>query len=200
MVPHKEPDFGYMIHATIDDHYYSSGEISRNLKISPSVLGRIVGAVFVEKGNIDIGLNFKRNGQYQLLGYSRRVFENKGNTDDNKTQSLTSVWGHKDAVRIVGSLPSAEEQQLTLLEKVEQTVASHWEYSDMAVAVIQEYMKNFPTLFQALEKNQNKTKYSARDLFGKEANQKLVEVMTWLSTLPIHSLPRTPLTTESMSK
>ena len=67
----QEPPFGHLIAESIGEDYFSSRDCCRSLMISPSVLGKIVGMILVEPGRMDFGLNLKRNGQYQLLGYVR---------------------------------------------------------------------------------------------------------------------------------
>ena len=37
------------------------------------VFGRIVSSIIVDPGRVDLGLNLKQNGRYQLLEYSRSV-------------------------------------------------------------------------------------------------------------------------------
>ena len=74
--------------------------------VSPSALGKIVGSVNVEPGRQDVGLDFKRNGQYQLIGYVRRAHDSNQSgsvTFDEGSASPASVWGQADMVKIVGS-------------------------------------------------------------------------------------------------
>ena len=43
------------------------------MQIVPSVLGQVIGSIFVDGvGRHDLGLNMKKNGVYQLLGYVKK--------------------------------------------------------------------------------------------------------------------------------
>ena len=91
--------------------YTLSRDVCRALGITPSVLGKIVGVVPVEPGRLDLGLNLKRNGQYQLSGYIRAVFSTNNNYNNNNNEKgvppsgrgVVSVWGQGDSVRVRNS-------------------------------------------------------------------------------------------------
>eukprot|EP01042_Synura_sphagnicola_P035007 gene35007-44862_t len=67
-----EPPFGYGIARAMTEDFYSGRDVCSMLQITPSVLGKIVGSIRLEPGRIDLGLNLKRNGVHQLLGYIRK--------------------------------------------------------------------------------------------------------------------------------
>lgn len=121
-----EPPFGYAIAASMKDKYFSSKELCSRLKISPNMLGmgalsccfcflfwvfigfyafvgKIVGSVLVEHGGekYDLGLNLKRNGQYQLLGYARgRQGHEISANKSSAVITVDSVWRNNNAVKV----------------------------------------------------------------------------------------------------
>jgi 5'-3' exoribonuclease 1 len=204
-----EPSFGYAIAASVQDQYFPSREICTVLKLSPSLLGKIVGSLFVEPFRADIGLNLKRNGQYQLLGYVRRVDPAtvRGTIEfspESKGETGYKAWGSGDTVQIVGSLAaSAATAKPGANSEVGHTAhTDSWEYSAAAVALIVEYQDRFPVLFNNLLRlPQGSPRYSVTELFGTQGSEKnLEEVMEWMKSRPYFNMPRTPLTTISMSK
>lgn len=66
-----EPPFGLVVVQSITTRYVSQQHACQVLGVMPHVFGGVVGSVFVEPGKLDLGLNLKQNGRYQLLGYSR---------------------------------------------------------------------------------------------------------------------------------
>jgi 5'-3' exoribonuclease 1 len=207
-----EAPFGHLIAESIGEDYFSSRDVCRSLGISPSVFGKIVGMILVEPGRMDFGLNLKRNGQYQLLGYVRAA-----NADQALTQAVAAgsgaaagPWGRGDTVKVVGSADTAE-----LLAKKAEAEVSQWEYSARAVALLFEYKTRFPLLFDNLEVLPHQKRYGAAELLlpstalkGHVAPQALATaaattaaaLVDWMKAQPFFSMPRTPLTTLSLSR
>ena len=195
--------------------------------ISPSVLGKIVGMILVEPGRMDFGLNLKRNGQYQLLGYVRSINaveslnapssaaanaqSQGGGVRGNTALALgTGSWGRGDAVKIVGSADTAE----AMAKRAEHEV-SQWEYSARAIALLFDYKSRYPLLFENLESLPHQKRYAASELLlPRTAHQGHVtasalhtasaaaaaSLTDWMKAQPFFSMPRTPLTTISLSK
>ena len=188
-----EPPFGYSIAHSIKDEFYSSRDLCALLQISPSVLGKLVGAIRVEPGRADLGLNLKRNGFYQLLGYAQRVDPNEGggNSGDRK------VWSGIDTVEVIGMV---SEQGGDAIEKAAEVEGSYWQYSARAAALIYDYKTNFPILFAQLERLPHQPVYSANDLLGNNGDRKLEVIVEWMKAQPYFKLPRTPFTTTSLSR
>ena len=189
-----EPPFGYAIAHSIRDEYFSSRDVCAVLGINSNLLGMIVGTLVVDNGmRIDIGLNLKRNHNYQLLGYVRKV--DSGNKESNKS---TIVWGGEgqlDSVLIVGSVESVKHDG--------EAEAAIWEYSARTIALMIDYITAFPSLFRALREISFQKSYRPTELFGGsdiEANEKLEEVVTWLKSQSFYSMHRTPLSTSMLSK
>ena len=68
-----EPPFANALANAIRDEFYSTRDICELLNITPSLLGKLVGSVLVHFNDpihgatkVDIGLDLKRNGAYQL--------------------------------------------------------------------------------------------------------------------------------------
>jgi 5'-3' exoribonuclease 1 len=208
-----EPAFGYAIAASVQEQYFPSRDICTVLKMSPSLLGKLVGSLFVEQIRADIGLNLKRNGQYQLLGYVRRVdpacvrgtveFTPDGNSSN--TIAGPKAWGSGDTVQIVGTIAASESKAGPAGSNSAAGHTTHtdsWEYSSHAVALIVEYQDRFPVLFaNLLRLPQGSPRYTVQELFGKGGSEKDVdEVLEWMKSKPFFNMPRTPLTTISMSR
>eukprot|EP00604_Paraphysomonas_vestita_P004311 CAMPEP_0174825532 /NCGR_PEP_ID=MMETSP1107-20130205/42851_1 /TAXON_ID=36770 /ORGANISM="Paraphysomonas vestita, Strain GFlagA" /LENGTH=807 /DNA_ID=CAMNT_0016057237 /DNA_START=2410 /DNA_END=4834 /DNA_ORIENTATION=- len=209
-----EPPFGYALNVSVKDEYFSSREICRQLGITPSVLGLICGSLFVDPVRMDIGLNLKKNGEYQLLEYARGIVVSNSSSSNNSLpepgvpgKELKTCWNSGDTIRIIGSLsPSQENNSNNVDDENNQKSSSGqtiWEYSEKAVDLIRDYMTAFPILFSRLQSLANQRKYTVHDLFGLsgvEAENELNRLQTWMKSQPFYLLPRSPLTTTSMSK
>ncbi|CAM9192531.1 unnamed protein product, partial [Ectocarpus fasciculatus] len=194
----QEPDFGLRIAEAVQDRYFSSRDVCRMTQLSPGVLGQIVGAVLLEASDgkeIDIGLNFRRNGQYQLLGYCRRV---QGDGQEAAYSVISKrVWHERnDTMQIIGSAP--DELDMTGESLIPKKKKTYWEYSSRAVDLIKEYKKRFGFLFNTLEKTAHQRKHSITGLLGPKGETLLDEIVTWMKAQPFFSLPRTPLATISL--
>lgn len=184
----EEPQFGHAILNSIQEAYYSSRDICKALKISADILGKVVGSVFIEPTGHDLGLNLKRNGQYQLLGYVRKVESNGGDHHKN----LSNVWKQIENVKLVGSSEGSNP--------LDDNAAAYWEYSDRAVSLISEYIAKFGILWNSLSKLPHKAKYSGAELLGSNYSKVADEIMEWMKSQPFFNMPRTLLSTTSMPK
>ena len=119
-------------------------------------------------------------------------------------------WGRGDAVKIVGSADTAE----ALAKRAEQEV-SQWEYSARAIALLFDYKSRYPLLFENLESLPHQKRYAASELLlPRTAHQGHVtasalqtaaaaaaaSLTDWMKAQPFFGMPRTPLTTISLSK
>eukprot|EP01042_Synura_sphagnicola_P001408 gene1408-1603_t len=208
----EEVPFGLTIAASIRDQYYSVSDVCRATDISPSLFGKIVGAVFVEPGRRDFGLNLKRNGQYQLLGYVRRV-EMTQEGRDGTTAAKGNVWKEREIVQVIGTMtatvtPSDQEKgrhgsgsRIQAMQAGDGLAREIFEYSTKAIALIMEYKIRFPLLFRSLEGLPHMPKYTLDALFGAEKGAQMAdEVSEWLKAHPVSLLPRTPMTSASLSR
>ena len=210
----SEPPFGYALNVSVKEEYFSTREICRQLGITPSVLGLICGSLYVDPFRADIGLNLKKNGEYQLLEYARGIIISNPTNNSLPQPGIPgkerqTCWNSGDTIRIIGSsTPSLDNNQSNNIddEKNQKSSGSSqtiWEYSEKAIDLIRDYMTAFPTLFSRLQSLTNQRKYSASDLFGltgAEAEKELDRLQTWMKSQPFYLLPRSPLTTTSMSK
>lgn len=192
-----EPPFGYSIATSIKEEFYTSKDLCALLQVSPSVLGKIVGMIRVEPGRADLGLNLKRNGQYQLLGYSQRVDYSTDGGDPAAAQfKKRKVWGGVDTVEIVGMVSGDNGAA----DKAAEVDAATWQYSARAAALIYDYKTSFPYLFSQLERLPHQPVYSPEALLGHGGAQVLEQVQEWMKSQPFFKLPRTPFTTTSLPK
>ena len=188
-VPPREPPFGYAIANASSDEYYSSKDLCNALGISPNVLGQIVGAIQVNVDRLDLGLNLKKKGQYQLLGYIRRVDYNLGDNGNTRT-----VWKEQDTIRIVGSA------DIDSADFTKESDSLAWEYSIHAATLISSYKQKFPMLFQQLHSLPFSKVYDANKLFGNNGPSVVNEVIDWLKAQPFYNMPRTPFSTSAVSR
>jgi hypothetical protein len=204
-----EPPFGYALNVSIKEEYYSSREVSRRLGINTSILGSICGNLLLEPQRVDLGLNLKKNGEYQLLEYARAVIHSNPSTSTSLPkpgvpgQEVKTCWNSGDTVRIIGSVGSASESNNNEDTFHGSSGQVTWEYSEKTIELIEDYMGAFPVLFSKLQSLPNQRRYSAFDLFGLSgaaADDELERVSTWMKSKPFFSMPRSPLTTTSMSK
>ncbi|RUS21744.1 hypothetical protein BC938DRAFT_475360, partial [Jimgerdemannia flammicorona] len=76
-----------------------------------------------------------------------------------------------------------------------------WEYSEKAVALLQEYKTKFPEFFAGLEKKMRADFYHAEDFYpAEQANAKMQEIKAWLKTTGVHDLERTALDADQLPK
>ena len=183
--PPPESPFGKAIAQQVQDDYCSAKDACRLLKMSSSVLGQIVGSVFIEGMRVDLGLNLKRNGVYYCPGYVRRSEE------EDEAGDKSGAWKLGDAVQVVGSL------ELTAEDVEKET--NRWEYSARAIHLILEYMTTFPQLFEGLARSPF-GKHSASAILGADGAKKAEEINAWIESQPVKSIPRTPFSTVSMSR
>jgi hypothetical protein len=215
-IPHVEVSFGYKIAKSLKEQYYSSRETCSLLKISSSTLGKISGTVRIEPNRVDLGLNLKRKGMYQLVGYVRKVdmstgnnyFGKKGGQGQGNYQPVEpqrNVWKDNDSVKLIGMEASTGGENNSgngTSAPQEDTEAVFWEYSNAAIALIGEYKEKFPQVFISLEKIQsNSGIYSVKEFFpNSNADQQLSAILEWMKNQPFYSLPRTSFTTMSLSR
>lgn len=79
-----------------------------------------------------------------------------------------------------------------------------WEYSAHTLALMADYMTRFPVMFQNLQSLPHQKRYAAKDVVGgaKPADTKdiLESIAAWMSLQTYHNLPRTPFTTDALSR
>ena len=190
--PEAEVPFGYKFANELSDEFYTSKDLCSVLKISPSVLGKIVGSIKLAN-RMDIGLNLKRNGQYQFSGYTRRVEYNKPKVGAERRK----VWVGSDTIQIVGSDMNSSEAALVEAENC------GWEYTPAAASLIHDYKAKFPALFSKLEELPHQPVYACDQLFGAAGGgggETAAAVTDWMKAQPFFNLPRTPFSTQCLSK
>eukprot|EP01038_Epipyxis_sp_PR26KG_P008199 gene8199-11090_t len=194
---HKpEPPFGYSIANSVKEEFFSSKDLCKTLQITPSVLGKLVGSIRIDPGRHDIGLNLKRNGQYQLIGYAHRIDLSPDSLEVNSKKSR-KVWGNViESVQIIGS----QSNNLSTEEGDAEGDSSYWEYSVRAATLIFDYKAKFPMLFHRLENIPHQSFYTADQLFGNNSENYVNDVMEWMKSQPFFNMPRTPFSTQSLSR
>lgn len=186
-----EIPFGLALARSLFESYVSSGEAARVLKISPSIFGRIAGSLIVEPGKYDLGLNLKSGDGLYVPGYARpKVDSGKGKKGDGEKKA----WNTGDSVLVVGSERAGVRSRESSEERI------FWEYTTKAIRLVNEYREKFPQLFAALAKQPNEKKYDATAIFGPNGVEWLPTIRTWLNNVESAKLPRSPTSTETLSK
>jgi 5'-3' exoribonuclease 1 len=186
-----ELPFGLAIARSVQDSYLSSVDAARILKMNPGVFGKVMGRLQFVQGKYDLGLNLKSADGSCVVGYTRKKVE----ASDKKGRAATKredAWAAGDSVLVVGS-------RTEVVEDDDNDERIQWEYTPNAVRLVEAYRNQFPQLFSALNKKPNERRYDAIDVFGPNGEAMLPVIREWLNNHETAKLPRSPVTTNSMS-
>lgn len=76
---------------------------------------------------------------------------------------------------------------------------SGWEFSPKAVALLQQYMINFPEFIAGIQQNPQQNRYQPTDFYPEEvAVLKMKEIRDWLKSIEAKSFERVPLDAEQL--
>lgn len=182
MIPPELP-FGLAIAQSVHESNISSVDAARILKLHPGLLGKITGSLLFEPGRYDLGLNLKSADGLCVVGYTRKKPE-------KKDLSGKTAWAAGDSLQVIGSakVETEEEQERVV-----------WEYTPKAIRLVNAYRQKFPQLFNAVVKQPNERKYDANAVFGPNGEAWLPVIRDWLNNIETAKMPRTPVSTESMT-
>ncbi|XP_063710397.1 5'-3' exoribonuclease 1-like isoform X2 [Symsagittifera roscoffensis] len=164
-----EPNFENIINKkdTWATMYFSQREVADRLRISPLLVGRITGSIFVlpppeEKEKDDKNSDGKQGGGGLDQGWCVNIGLNLKFTRSNE-----EVMGYTKRVNNEDNLHHG---------------GGGWLYSEKCMAVIQEYMDTFPDMFALLMKNPSADKFKAQNIFpqGCDAQQELDKLTKFL--------------------
>jgi hypothetical protein len=181
-----ELPFGLAIARSVQESYVSSSDASRILKMHPGLFGKVTGRLQFEQGKYDLGLNLKTADGMCVVGYTRKK------VDDRAKAKNDGAWSAGDSVLVVGS-SRAEGNDDGSQERIQ------WEYTPKAIRLIEEYKRKFPQLFNIIQKQPNEKRYNANKVFGPNGESWLPVIREWLDNHESAKLPRSPVTTNSMS-
>lgn len=187
-----ELPFGLAIARSVQETYLSSVDAARILKMNPGLFGKLTGKLQFDQGKYDLGLNLKSADGSCVVGYTRRKIE-KQHAGPNGKSAKPSVWEAGDSVLVIGSARTANRSDEDSDERIQ------WEYSPKAIRLVETYRQKFPQLFAEIKKNPNERKYDARKVFGPNGEAWLPLIREWLDQHESAKLPRSPVTSESMS-
>jgi hypothetical protein len=180
-----ESPFGLAIARSVQESYISSADAARTLKIDGRVFGKITGRLQFEQDKYDLGLNLKAANGTCVVGYTRKkVFHGNGDKKPNK-------WLAGDSLLVIGSSGADADD-----DSDERIV---WEYTPKAIRLIDLYRQTFPQLFSALKRMPDEKRYDANKVFGPNGKDWLPLIRMWLDNHETAKIPRTPISTESMS-
>ena len=182
IIPPELP-FGLAIAQSVQESNISSSDAARILKIHPGLFGKITGSLLFEPGRFDLGLNLKSPDGLCVVGYTRKKPARQTHG------KVTTAWGATDSVLIVGSEKAESEEQERVI----------WEYTPKAIRLVNAYRQKFPQLFNAIIKQPNERKYDAKAAFGPNGEAWLPVIREWLNGIETARMPRTPVSTETMS-
>jgi 5'-3' exoribonuclease 1 len=186
-----ELPFGLAIARSVQETYLSSADAARILKMPGGLFGKLTGKLQFEQGKYDLGLNLKSADGNCVVGYTRRRLEKQQQGSHGKIKK-TNVWDAGDSVLVVGS-------ERTFKSDDDNDERIQWEYSPKAIRLVEAYRQQFPQLFTAIKKNPNEKKYDANKVFGPNGEAWLPVIREWLDKHESAKLPRSPVTSESMS-
>eukprot|EP01103_Thecamoeba_quadrilineata_P015656 TRINITY_DN5010_c0_g5_i2.p1 TRINITY_DN5010_c0_g5~~TRINITY_DN5010_c0_g5_i2.p1 ORF type:complete len:1677 (+),score=317.46 TRINITY_DN5010_c0_g5_i2:59-5089(+) len=158
----SDQSFQQRLGIPLQDKYFPLRHVSRKLNISPRVLSKVTGSIYVEPGRKNLGLNIKFTGKnQQVIGYTRKEDSSKAN--DHFPQQA-----------------GFQRQQ------------DPWEFSSKAVELISDYKSKFPEVFEALELGANDEALAPNELFpnAPDVIAKIRELEGWLKSLPSFKLSR----------
>eukprot|EP00977_Amphora_coffeiformis_P012722 scaffold3224_cov158-Amphora_coffeaeformis.AAC.11 len=183
-----EIPFGLALAKSVQESFVASHDAARILKIHPGVLGKITSCLSFQQGRYDLGLNLKnaRDGTC-VVGYTRKKVDHSQSAKKDKLD----MWAAGDALLVIGSNVNEDDEDKD--ERIQ------WEYTPKAIRLIELYRKNFPQLFTQLAKMPNEKRYDANAVFGPNGEAWLPVIREWLNGIETAKLPRTPISTESMS-
>jgi hypothetical protein len=187
-----EVPFGLALARSVYESYISSADAARILKINALLFGRITSSIIFAQGGYDLGLNLKSQGGLCVAGYTRQKRYGTANgcgkpTDEKK------AWDSGDSLLVVGSSRAVGNNDDTYEERIQ------WEYTPKAIRLVNEYRQKFPQLFNALAKLPTEKKYDANQVFGPNGAEWLAVIREWLNNVDSAKVPRTPITTDTMS-
>ncbi len=185
-----EIPFGLALARSVYESYISSADASRILKLHPSLFGKITGIMMFEPGKYDLGLNLKSSDGLCVAGYTRQKKEKESTSSHDQKKA----WETGDAVLVIGSERNTGNGD----DKREERIV--WEYTPKAIRLVNEYRQKFPQLFTSLIRMPNEKKYDATKVFGPNGSDWLPVVREWLNNVESAKLPRTPISTDTMSK
>ena len=183
-----EIPFGLALARSVFESYISSTDAARILKIHPGIFGKITGVLMVEPGKYDLGLNLKSGEGLCVAGFTRQKKKEVHKEDKKK------AWDSGDSVLVIGSERTVADGHGRPEERVV------WEYTPKAIRLVNEYRQKFPQLFAALVRMPNEKKYDATKVFGPNGADWLPVIREWLNNVESAKLPRTPISTETMTK
>ena len=189
-----EIPFGLALARSVYESYISSSDAARILKLHPSLFGKITGSLFFEPGKYDLGLNLKSGNGLCVAGFTRQKKEKDQSGRGANKKAEKKAWGAGDSLLVIGS----KRTQAADGDKVEERI--QWEYTPKAIRLINEYRQKFPQLFTALVRMPNEKKYDATKVFGPNGADWLPMIREWLNNVESARLPRTPITTDTMSQ
>lgn len=179
-----ESPFGLAIARSVHESYISSADAARTLKMDGRVFGKITGRLQFEQDKYDLGLNLKASNGMCVVGYTRKKVIPLADKKQNK-------WMAGDTLLVIGSSdPDGGD------DGGERII---WEYTPKAIRLIESYRQKFPQLFAALKKMPDEKKYDAQKVFGPNGESWLPLIRSWLDNHETAKIPRSPVTTDSMS-
>jgi 5'-3' exoribonuclease 1 len=184
-----EIPFGLALARSVFESYISSADAARILKIHPGIFGKITGVLMFEPGKYDLGLNLKSSEGLCVAGFTRQKKEKEVVQNDEK-----KAWDSGDSVLVIGSERTIADGSGRPEERI------IWEYTPKAIRLVNEYRQKFPQLFTALVRMPNEKKYDATKVFGPNGADWLPLIREWLNNIESAKLPRTPISTDAMSK
>jgi 5'-3' exoribonuclease 1 len=190
-----EIPFGLALARSVYESYISSTDASRILKLNPGLFGKITGSMLFEPGKYDLGLNLKSGDGLCVAGFTRKKRDKEPKGKGQNGNNEKKAWDSGDSLLVIGSAraPSASNDD-NVQERIQ------WEFTPKAIRLVNDYRQKFPQLFTALIRFPNEKRYDANKVFGPNGADWLPLIREWLNNVESSKLPRTPISTDTMSQ
>ncbi|KAL3916118.1 MAG: hypothetical protein SGILL_005325, partial [Bacillariaceae sp.] len=163
------------------------------LTMPPEVpFGLALASLIFAQGGYDLGLNLKSQEGLCVAGFTRQKKESRPDKKGKRVDEKRA-WDTGDSLLVIGSARTVGDTTETYEERIQ------WEYTPKAIRLVNEYRQRFPQLFNALVKLPNERKYNANQVFGPNGVEWLAVIREWLNNVESAKLPRTPISTDTMS-
>lgn len=186
-----EIPFGLALARSVFESYITSTDASRILKLNPGLFGKITGSMLFQPGKYDLGLNLKSGDGLCVAGFTRK----KRERTNIKAKNEKKAWDTGDSLLVIGSARAAAGEND---DRPEERI--QWEFTPKAIRLVNEYRQKFPQLFAALVRMPNEKKYDATKMFGPNGADWLPVIREWLNNVESAKLPRTPISTDTLSQ
>lgn len=115
------------------------------------------------------------------------------------TSTFQISFAGKDQKLNIGLCLKYESKGMKVLGYTRKTEKG-WEYSQKAVELIEDYRKNFPSIFKKVDSTGNGDMLKDVDIFGPKPESSIEKLKAWLADKGIKKLLSVPLNSQTLTK